>query len=156
MNFPTHRSWHRVLKSIFCLLGLISICIILYTSHLFVSNTTARRRIINADHASVLEACRDMITSFDRYVGESSPVTSDGSIWLSFWSVDGGFSYDNDSRLPDVLRVFKPTKANISTNSVLLVLRRPRRHYLYAVLEDDKSYGHPKIELINGLWYGHY
>ncbi len=160
MKFSSSKIYRILFKTLIAFALVVLIYIVYSVSQLVISNHTGRRRVFSLDHAAILAACREMITSYDQFDSDFQPLTRDSSKGLSFSSVDGGFSYENDSRLPDDLRALEPSHIHISTNYIKIFLSRPRRYYLYALLDDDdeaNSYGHPsRVLLTNGLWYGHF
>ena len=123
-----------------------------------VMKIVARHRVLNADHQKVLAECRAMIKSYDKLTNEWGLV-SENEKGLSFWSLDTGYTYHDDPRLPSAIRDLQPASILVSRSYMYIYLRRPARTYILADLDGytaenrAKRYSTNSICLTNGLWY---
>lgn len=118
----------------------------------------ARHRLLNADHEAVLAESRAIIKSYDQLTNEWGLVSANEK-GMSFWSLETGYTYHDDPRLPTAIRGLQPKGILVSTNYLYIHLRRPARTYIVADLDNysaefrAKRYSEHSICLTNGLWY---
>jgi hypothetical protein len=146
------------------ILGPIVVCAVLLIPELVwriggYAGRSGADRVLHGDHAELLSACRQMISHYGSYTSDFDNPTSpkSGEKGLQFWSVEDGYTYETDPRLPKAIRKIEPMWACVGTNYIYIHLKPPSRSVIIAdgggaSAMISNRFG-PLTLLTNGLWF---
>ena len=141
---------------IFAIAAFVSILV-----HAVVCDWLGYRHIARSDHAELLRACRQMISSYGSYSSDfdnPNPSRKEEK-GLSFWNIRDGYTYETDPRLPKAIRTIEPIYVYIGTNYLTINLRYPSRTVIVADGGGASAVISNRFRnlsmLTNGLWFCH-